>query len=156
HQDEFAAPMNRVSLLRRSGPEAKNWFDVTSEATGTPIWRLVVDNYADAAKGFVSLPLRYWYDSGRPLLLAAPAALFLLGLATLLFNFKNPRTWLLALLLLGTISISALTESTPASQRFVIIAPIATLLVGVGLAAPIRQLEQRWPHYRPVIYGFAT
>jgi 4-amino-4-deoxy-L-arabinose transferase-like glycosyltransferase len=139
HPEEFSAPTTRVSLLvDQLGNPAESWLAKTSAETGKPAWLLLAENYRDALLGFVSLPLRHWYVTGEPMLLAAPAALFVIGLALALAGIRDKRYWAPLLLLAGTVSVGALSDSTPASQRYVIGAPTAALLVGVGLAALCR------------------
>lgn len=121
HPTEFLAPLNRVSLLRAG------WFEGMQRTTGLPIWRIVLDNFRDAALGFTMVPLRAWYGAGKPLLLPLPAGLFVLGVALLLSDLRAPRSWLPLLWIAGVTAIGALTESTPAGQRYVIAAPVAAL-----------------------------
>jgi hypothetical protein len=147
HPAEFSAPMNRVSIFSR------NWLEVTSAATHTPIWQLLLNNFRDAALAFTSMPLRAWYTSGQPMLLALPSALFILGLLLAVFNYRDTRYWLLLLWLAGVVGIAALTESTPAAQRYIIAAPAATLLAGIALATMAEWVIQVWPDARLAMYG---
>jgi 4-amino-4-deoxy-L-arabinose transferase-like glycosyltransferase len=144
HPQEFRAPTSRVSLLH--DPDGNgNWFERTSRETGTPIWRLVLNNYRDSASAFTATPMRHWYQSGYPMLLAVPAALFLAGLAIMLVQPGDARHWLLLIWLAGVVSIGALTESTPAAQRYVGGAALAVIVAGMGLAWIATQLGKLVP-----------
>jgi hypothetical protein len=158
YPNEFAAPTTRVSLLvDQLGNPAESWLAKTSAATGKAPWLLIAENYRDALLGFVSLPLRHWYVTGQPLLLAFPAALFVLGLTLALVGIRDKRYWIPLLLLAGTVSIGALSDSTPASQRYVTGAPVAALLVGVALAMTCRWVAETLapPRRREVAAGLA-
>lgn len=145
HPDEFFAPINRVSLLHNG------WFEATQRATGQSIVQLLLMNFRDAFLAFTSVPLRAWFGSGQPLLQPLAAGLFALGLALLVMEWRAPRSWLALLWIAGVVGIGALTESTPAGQRYVIATPVAALLVGLALATTSAWLRESWPGGRRVI-----
>lgn len=128
---DFFAPTSRVSLLHDRGQGTL--FEQTSQATGKPIIQLLVENYRDAVLGFTTIPLLSWYNSRQPMLLPLSAGLFMVGLVAMALQPRDQRYWLLLLWLAGVVSIGALTESTPAAQRYVIGAPVAVLVVAIGL-----------------------
>ena len=147
HPDEFLAPMVRFGIL--SG----DWIEATSRATGQAPWQVLLENLRNAALGFTSIPLRNWYNSGRPMLLALPAGLFVLGVTLAILNLRDPRYWLVLLWLLGVVFIGGLTESTPASQRYVIGAPVAALMVAIPLATIGEWMMDGFPRGRTLVYG---
>jgi hypothetical protein len=149
HPNEFVAPMNRVSLL------GSGWFGAMHQETGQPYWLILAQNYRDAIFGFTSTPLRAWYGSGKPLLLPMFSGLFALGLVLLVSNLRSASNWLLLLWIAGATSIGALTESTPAGQRYVIAAPVAALLVGLAIATLAAWLIEAWPRGRWLVSGLA-
>jgi 4-amino-4-deoxy-L-arabinose transferase-like glycosyltransferase len=149
HPAEFLAPMNRVSLL------GSGWFAATRQATGQPYWLILAQNYRDAILGFTSTPLRAWYGGGKPLLLPVFSGLFALGAVLLVSNLRAAGNWLLLLWIAGSTSIGALTESTPAGQRYVIAAPVAALLVGLAIATLAAWLIEAWPRGRWLVSGLA-
>ena len=158
HPAEYAAPANRVSLLvSQLGDPNQSWLAKTSAETGKPRLLLLAENYRDSFLGFVGKPLRAWYESGQPMLLAAPTALFVLGLAIALVGLRDRRYWLPLLLLGGVVSLGAITESTPAAQRYIMGAPVAALLVGVALATLCRFMGELAPpkRQRPLVAGLA-
>ncbi|MCS6848010.1 MAG: glycosyltransferase family 39 protein [Anaerolineae bacterium] len=136
HPDQFQAPAVRVSLLRPDWPErGSNWFQYMARTTGRSVPEVMIGNLRDAALGLVWLPLRSWYaEAGKPVLLLAPAALALFGLGWLLVDFRNPNARYLLLVLAATIGIAAISESTPAGQRYVAGVIVAAACVGLGFA----------------------
>jgi 4-amino-4-deoxy-L-arabinose transferase-like glycosyltransferase len=147
HPDDYFAPINRVTILNNG------WLDMASRSTGLRPWQLLINNYRDSALAFTSLPLRAWYDSGKPMLLALPATLFIFGVVLAVFNLRDRRYWLLLLWLASAISVGALTENTPAAQRYIIGAPVAVLLAGIALAAMAGWVIDVWPRWRGMTYG---
>lgn len=141
---EFMAPSQRVSLLRRDWPEpGVNWFEYTARTTGKSVPQVFIENVRDAALGFVWLPVRSWYaESGKPLLLAVPAVLALFGLGWLLVDMRNASGRYLLLVLACTIGLVAISESTPAGQRFVAGSVVAAACVGLGFALLGRLLAE--------------
>lgn len=154
HPDEFGAPMNRVSRLVGYS-EGKDWFSVTSQETGKPVLQLVLENYRVAALGFVLVPLRFFYDADAPMLLALPAILFVFGLALAIAHLRDLRYWLILLVLFGAISVAVVTDDNPTAQRYVLAAPMATLLVGLALVTLTRWTASAWPRAGRVLYGAA-
>jgi 4-amino-4-deoxy-L-arabinose transferase-like glycosyltransferase len=149
HSAEFLAPMRRVSLL------GSGWFEARHQETGQPYWLILAQNYRDAILGFTSTPLRAWYGGGKPLLLPIFSGLFALGLVLIVSNWRAASHWLLLLWIAGATSIGALTESTPAGQRYVISAPVAALLVGLAIVTLAAWLIEAWPRGRWLISGLA-
>lgn len=150
HPDEFLAPINRFSIF------SANWLSVTANATHLPAWQVVLFNFRDAALGFTSIPLRNWYESGQPMLLPIPAALFILGIVLSLLNLRGSRYWLLLLWLAGVVCVGATTQSTPAAQRYAIAAPAAALMVAVSLATMARWILESWPRARIGVYALTA
>ena len=127
HPEEFIAPMQRVSLL---GP----WLTKEMAATGQPGWRLLLDRLGDSALAFTGRNLQYWYRIDHPMLLPLPATLFLIGIIISLWRAFDLRyTWLLLWLASG-VAVGGLSESAPAAQRYVFLAPAVALLVALPLA----------------------
>ena len=147
HLDQFSAPINRVSIFSR------NWIEVTSARLGLDPWQLLLFNLRDAALAFTTVPLRSWYNNQTPLLLAEPAAFFILGVAMMGLKRRDPRHWLLGLWLLSMIVIAAFTESTPAGQRFVLGAPVAVLVAALGLVTISKWTLESWPGGRKWVHG---
>jgi hypothetical protein len=140
----FHAPTSRVSLLKPDYPEpGGNWFQHTARLTGRPVLVVAAHNLRDAALGYVWVPLRGWTDdSGRPLLLSIPSVFAVAGLGWMLARPRDPNARYLLVVLASTIAVAAITESTPAGQRYVGGAPAAAAAVGLGFAAAVRQLTR--------------
>jgi len=139
HPSEFQAPMQRVTI-------AGQWLATMAQNMQVPEWRIVLMQFRDAALGFTSLNLRHWYQPGHPLLLQLPAALFLLGVCLLLLGPRDMRHTWLGLWLLGGIVIAALSQDTPAAQRYLLVSPAVALLVALPLVEIPRWLERAWPN----------
>lgn len=149
HPDEYAAPMNRVTILGQ-------WLEESARSTGKPEWALLLGNFRDAATGFSTGPLRHWYRPGAPMLLAPAAFLFHAGLVLAVVRFLDPRPRLVLLWLAGVLAVGGLSESAPASQRYVMGAPAAVLLAGWALASATSAAERRWPRLRPALFGIVA
>ncbi|MDW8326274.1 MAG: glycosyltransferase family 39 protein [Anaerolineales bacterium] len=146
HPEEYAAPVNRVML-------DSNWLAREAEQVGQPVWRVAWNNAYASALAFTAVPLRAWYNTGKPMLLEVSAPLFIVGVLLLLTMLRDPRAWLLGLWLAGVIASGALTESTPAGQRYVVAAPAATLVTAFGLSTLGRWASEAWPAIRRWVYA---
>jgi len=136
--DEFMSPMNRVSIFGR-------WMEETIRITGKSFWELVLEQLSTGFQGFAHIPLRFWYEPGTPLLRPFAAVAFFLGVITMAVKPKDDRSLLLGIwLIAGGLSIS-FSESAPAAQRFVSVAPAAAIVVGVGITEFFSQLGKIWP-----------
>ncbi len=148
HPDEFNAPMQRVGLLGdRLAQEAS--------ARGMPPTAVLFDQMFKTAAGFTHEPLRLLYDPGAPLLLPVAAALFILGVLWLILNL-DLRGALLLLPLIAVIASGALSQTPPASQRFVQVIPLVAVILVLPLAQLVTWLEGMWPAYRRVIVGLVV
>jgi len=142
--EEFSAPLNRVSILG-------GWMKNTVQITGIPAWRIIVDQIRLGLLGYTHIPLKVYYAPGVPLLRPVSAALFLLGLGLLFIRPRDPRTWLMFLWVMAFGLLTAFSESAPAAQRYVAVAPAAALLVGYALSETILLMQRIWPRFRLVI-----
>jgi 4-amino-4-deoxy-L-arabinose transferase-like glycosyltransferase len=138
HPAEYLAPMKRVSIL---GP----WLEYAMQVTGLPAWRILLHQFWLAMGGFTFVPLESWYRPFVPLLRPLAATLFLLGLAHLVVRLRESRTILLAFWLAVFVLVGGLSESTPASQRYVAAAPVCFLIAAYGLSESASVAERRWP-----------
>ncbi len=143
HPDEFNAPLQRVSIL---GDRLEQEMAVNGRtATG-----VFIDQATKTALGFTNEPLRLLYDPGVPLLLPLAAALFIIGLLWLVFQF-DLRTLLLIMPLLGVVLTGSFSQMPPASQRYILVMPIVAILVVLPLAQLSKWLQIMWPAYRRVV-----
>ena len=145
--DEFQAPMNRVTILG-SSPEAE------IARGGRPTVDIVLDNAINGLLGFTHEPLRLLYDPGSPLLLAGAALLFLLGILWALLNF-DLRYLLLFLPLLAVVVSNAISQNSPASQRYVLAMPLVALFVALPLGQAVIWLRGQYPRYRAAVVAIA-
>ena len=135
HPGEFNAPMARVSLLG-------GWLEREVAATGEPGWRILLDRLGDSALAFTGRNLTHWYKIDHPMLLPLPATLFLIGLLVSFWRALDLRyTWLLLWLGAG-VAVGGLSESTPAAQRYIFVAPAVAVLVTLPLAEVAARFSQ--------------
>jgi 4-amino-4-deoxy-L-arabinose transferase-like glycosyltransferase len=146
--DEYTAPFVRVSIMG-------DWLAREVENSGLPGWLIILKQLGSSFLGLVSLPLRFWYLPGVPLLRTASATLFLVGLGSLLLKPRDTRLHLLGLWILAICIPGGLSESVPAAQRYVAIAPALAILVGYGLEQIAAQIGQVWNPPRNLVYYLA-
>ena len=144
HLADFYAPMSRVSYL---GDTLRS--DVLT--TGKMPAELLASQFVTSAQAFTSANLRHWYVPGTPILLPLSATLFLMGVVLLLLNFRKPAELWLILWLAGAVVIGALSESTPAAQRYVFAAPAVAATVALAITRVANWLIQSWPTARPAV-----
>jgi 4-amino-4-deoxy-L-arabinose transferase-like glycosyltransferase len=144
HPLDYMAPFERVSAL---GP----WLEFEVETSGQPAWLILLKQMATSFLAFTYVPLRFWYESGAPLLRPLPASLFLLGLVMLAARGRDHRFLLLGLWVAMFGVIGGLSESTPASQRYIAVAPACALIIGFGLNEVASLLEMQWPSRRRAV-----
>lgn len=148
HPDEYMAPINRASVLG-------DWLAREVEITGQPSWRILSHQLALSVMGYTYIPIRYWYDPGVPLLRPVSASLFIVGILLLLLKGRDSQTSLVLLWVVLFTLVGALSESTPAAQRYVAVTPAVGLLVGYGLAEIATQLSMLWERSKRLITGIA-
>lgn len=140
HPDEFMAPMNRVSL-------DSEWFRLTARDMQTTPLGVMLNQFTLSIRAYTDVNMRMWYDSRTPMLLTIPAVFFFLGMALILARKRWAQAWML-FCWLGIITLTgALSQDTPAAQRYVAAAPAVALLVGyavVSAADLLRQLAPQW------------
>jgi 4-amino-4-deoxy-L-arabinose transferase-like glycosyltransferase len=149
HPDEFLAPHQRVTILG-------NWLRNEVGRTGDPAWLIVGKTLKESALGFTTRNLRHWYQPDHPMLLPLPASLFLLGVILLLLNLFDLRYLWLALWLLIAILMGGLTESPPAAQRYVFVAPAVSILVALPISMSLEWLSKLWPSRDKVVIGLIS
>jgi 4-amino-4-deoxy-L-arabinose transferase-like glycosyltransferase len=148
HLAEFNAPLQRVTVF-------DEWLQIEQFRLGQSANTIILNQIKDTALGFTHAPLRHWYNPGAPLLLAGPAALFLLGLlwSVLAFDLRYLLLWLplVAHILLGGFS-----QDAPASQRYVWVVPVVVMFVALPLARTVDWLQRAWPKQKKWVAGFAA
>ncbi len=136
--------MSRVSYL---GDTLRS--DVLT--TGKMPAELIASQFITSAQAFTSVNLRHWYVPETPMLLPLSATLFLMGVVLLLLNFRKPAELWLILWLAAAVVIGALSESTPAAQRYVFAAPAVAATMGLALVRISQWLIDSWPLARPAV-----
>jgi hypothetical protein len=138
HPLEYLAPLARVSLIGE-------WLNNQVSNTGLPAWKIMLQQISLGFQAYIYTPVRFWYSPGTPMLRPAAAASFLLGLVLLLAHPRDDRSLLLVLWLVAFGLVGGLSESTPASQRYVAVAPACALVIGYGLSQSATLLGKAWP-----------
>ncbi len=146
--DEFQAPMNRVTIF---GP----WLEGVLAGGDRTVTDVILDNATNGLLGFTHEPLRLLYNPGSPLLLAGAALLFLLGVLWALLNF-DLRYLLLFLPLLAVVASNAISQDSPASQRYVLAMPLVALFVALPLGQAVLWLRGQYPRYRAAVVAVAV
>ncbi len=134
---EFTAPINRVTIFGV-------WMNETMALEGKGFWQILGDQLLAGVQGFTHLPLRFWYEPQTPLLRPIPATAFLLGLLLLAVKPKDDRFQLLFLWVAAFVLTISFSESAPASQRFVGVAPAVAILVAYGVIGAAEQFARLW------------
>lgn len=142
---ELVAPMNRVGILSR------DWLSYTAQADGIPVWRLLIDQVWLGLGAYVYTPVRAWYNPEIPILRPSAATFFISGLAFSLLRGHKKFGLLLVLWLIAFGLLGALSESTPAAQRYPAAAPAVAILVAVGVSEFGGLFERLWPSMRKLV-----
>ena len=131
---EFLAPMARVSIFGR-------WMTNTVLQSGLQPWQILLRQISLSLGAFTSTPLgSFFFDPQTPLLRPFPAALFLIGVFFLVIRLRDTRAILLILWMSVFVISGALSDYTPAAQRYVAVAPALALVVGFAIA----ELANSW------------
>jgi 4-amino-4-deoxy-L-arabinose transferase-like glycosyltransferase len=135
YPDTFFEPMNRVGL-------SLAWLNQQVINTGTPAWKIVLNQIALAFGSFTYDHLQAWYTPDTPLLRPLSAALFLIGIVLVFLRKQKWHIIPLMLWLFAFVAIGGFSESTPAAQRYVAAAPVCALLIGYGLSESAGLVEK--------------
>jgi 4-amino-4-deoxy-L-arabinose transferase-like glycosyltransferase len=143
HPNEFLAPFMRVSVVK------------TIYLANDAGWNFWVQQLTAAMGAYTYSDLRFWYRPETPILRPIAAPLFYIGLLYLCLENRDSRLVLLTLWLVAFGFAGALSDSTPASQRYVAAAPACALIVGYGLHKIANTVEGLWPKFRKFVAGLA-
>lgn len=141
--DEFQAPLNRVSIFGE-------WLDRELALGERTTGEIILDQAIAGVLGYTHEPLRLLYNPGSPLLLAGAAVLFVLGVLWALLNF-DLRYLLMILPLLAAVAANAISQDSPASQRYILALPIVALFIALPLALAADWLRGQYPRARYAI-----
>jgi 4-amino-4-deoxy-L-arabinose transferase-like glycosyltransferase len=144
HPDEFQAPMNRVTIF------GSDWLEGQLAQGDRTTADVIRDQAISGALGFTHEPLKLLYNPGSALLLTGAGVFFLLGVLWALLNF-DLRYLLLFLPLLAVIASNAVSQDSPASQRYVLAMPLVSLFVALPLGQAAAWLRAHYPRARAAI-----
>lgn len=148
HPQEFMAPFTRVGALTE-------WLASEAIRTGNSVLSIILEQLRLSSLAFFSVDLRMWYLPEIPMLMPLASTLFGLGCILLLLKSLDLRyNFLILWLLIGIVS-GAASESTPAAQRYVFIAPPVMLVIGLTLAEGVRLFNLAWPKHSRWAFGLA-
>jgi len=119
-----------------------------AQTSGASTWAVLWGQLTNSAGALICVPLRAWYAPGTAILRPFQAALFVMGLILLLRDRKDCRFSLLMLWAGVFTAVGALSESTPAAQRYVAAAPLCALMAAYGLSGSFSLAERLWPERR--------
>lgn len=123
----FLAPFNRVEALG-------DWLKYEVEIREQPAWKIVKEMIWTSLKTFVSAPTQVWYPADVPIMRPTSAVLFLAGLILLLFQIKQPITWML-FFWLGIFALAGgLSVPASSAQRYVAVIPACALVIGSSMS----------------------
>jgi hypothetical protein len=138
HPYIYTEPLPRSFILAGQGPAHIHAF-----GQGQTLSEVLRSQFSAAVRGFTHLPVQDWYTPERPMLLAAPAALFIIGVGYALLRVADLRYALLLILLIGDLVLGvALTTNPPTAQRMVIAVPAVVMLLALPLANTSRWLAR--------------
>jgi hypothetical protein len=143
HPLNYLAPMAWVNLTPA-------WFAQSTQNLNTSVFGVMLNQFKLSMQAFTDTNLHMWYDTRSPMLLAIPSVLFLLGIVLILARRRWRQAWLLGCWLGVFVLIGALSQDTPAAQRYVAAAPAAALLVGYAIHTSADLLKQLWPKWSRV------
>jgi len=146
--NEFMAPMRRVSIL---GP----WMDFEVHLTGKQPWQILLNQIQLSFLGYTHIPLTFWYKAGVPILRIVPAALFYLGIVSLIQKLRESRVLLMGIWLVTVGVMGGLSESAPAAQRYMAVAPALAIIVGLGMDTIVNQLSNLWKSRQTLLTSLA-
>lgn len=144
---EFNAPLQRVTIF-------EGWLDEQAIARQTSKNGVIWSQVQLSAKGIFSEPLQHWYNVGKPLLLPFAAGFFLLGLV-LALGFLQLSHLLLLLPLFVVIVAGALSRDAPASQRYLLVAPLVAVIAALPLGELASWIGRNRPSWRNHAYTAA-
>lgn len=142
--DQFSAPLNRVTIL---GP----WLEAEMTRTGLSQFQIIAKQMWLGILGFTYQPLRLFYEPGAPLLLSGAATLFIIGLVWAILNF-DMRYLLLLMPMFATVISNGLSQSPPASQRYILAMPMVAVFVALPLGFMAERMQTFWPQRKWIAY----
>jgi 4-amino-4-deoxy-L-arabinose transferase-like glycosyltransferase len=129
HPADWLAPMSRQIQALPAGTEA---------ASPLAFAMAMLARVRDASLAFVAVDMRGSFTPAAPLLPPLAAAAFVVGLVDVARRWREPVAQLLALWIASVVAIGALSEFTPAGQRYPMAVPAAALVAALGASWLVR------------------
>ena len=131
NMDQFLAPFSRVSLSIQTIGFAEKL-------------QIYLQQLAKGFGAYGVVKLRHWYTPGVPILLGIEAVLFMLGILFFVAQWRSLKSWMLFSWLVAFAVVGALSDSTPAAQRYTASAPVAVLTAAFALDEVLNRLALKW------------
>ncbi len=142
--DRLWAPYRRVSIFNQ------DWLLREISNSGNTAVEIISGQMLTTALGFTHQPLKLLYNPGAPLLLGAASALFLMGIFWILTHF-DLKFLLITLPMALVVVTGGFSYNPPASQRFIMVIPLVTMIVVLPLRLAVDWLRQLWPQAKPIL-----
>jgi len=126
HAGDFLVLLSRV----RPSPEV---YQYQIQLEGGNVMMFWLKKLWTAAMGFTSTPLLNWYWPDVPLMRFPSAIFFMIGVTSLISPRFSRQAGFLFIWLAGFIIIGALSDNTPAAQRYLAATPAAAILIAKGI-----------------------
>jgi Dolichyl-phosphate-mannose-protein mannosyltransferase len=126
HYNEFVAHMHRLIF-------ADNKLQGMMAASGISTLWLLIKQTAIGFGGFIWVPLKFFYEPGTALLTPLEAVVFCLGVFFSILFIKDPRAKLCLIWIILFGLLISFTDYAPAAQRYIGVAPLCMVVVGLGL-----------------------
>ncbi|MHB0858523.1 MAG: glycosyltransferase family 39 protein, partial [Anaerolineae bacterium] len=129
-------PEDMMARWSQIGIFPSGWVQAQQEMTGRSVFSIVLEQLLRAGLAFhQTTDPTYFYRPGIPLLHMVPAVLFVFGLGTCLWRWREPAyllpvIWFLSVIVFG----GTLLENPPNSPRLVLSIPAVVLFVVLGVA----------------------
>ncbi len=132
--------------LSQDGVFQSGWLQFTMESTGQNAAQLLIGRVIHAFLSLIYYPSIDFYGSPIPMLSLVSAALFLLGLAIVLWKMRSPGFLLLnGYFWAGTLSVGIFAiPPTADTYRMLIVLPAALLFAAIGLDRALRTVGVGW------------
>ncbi len=144
HPTDLTAPMDRVTIF-------SDWLPRMVQETGYPAWRVILNQFITSLLSFTDRNLLYWYTPEVPILRPAMAIFFYFGVGLMLFRIKDNRAWMVFLWLGLFVFSGALSDSTPAAQRYIASTPACLIIVAYGLDRLFQLIDKAIPQIPRII-----
>jgi 4-amino-4-deoxy-L-arabinose transferase-like glycosyltransferase len=139
--NEFTAPLNRVSALD------PGWL-ANQKELGRSMVGVFFDQITTAIGGIITIPVKGYFEAGKPILSMPSALFFVLGIAALSISlivkkFKEERFYLFLFWIGSVLATVFLSVDAPSAQRYVAALPAFAILSAYGLVELVHLFDEK-------------